>query len=284
MPCIAFSSDALSPTSPIRASTLPPKRQATFFWSRLSTATVSPRVSSSLTMTEPTKPVPPVTKIEPGLGALQGLHRERDAVGGRDVVLHVGHLALLVNDEVAAGDAHELAAVALSLYPDAVRLGDLLVFVREQREGQAELVAEALVGLDAVRTHAQHNRVLGLDIAIDVAKAAGLGRAAGGVVLGVEVEDDALAAVVAQLDLLSLVRRRLEIRSLVTDLDLSHESPSSITNGPTEAGTMLSYALLRFLSQAFPGQQPCKKIRLGRACVAFPAYKGWTRWPAGLIP
>ena len=45
----------------------------------------------------------------------QDLHREADAVLGADVVLSVDDLALLVDDEVAAGDAHEFVAVTLAL-------------------------------------------------------------------------------------------------------------------------------------------------------------------------
>src|SRR4029079_16613643 len=114
-------------------------------------------------------------------------------------VLGVDDLAVLVDDEVAAEDAHEFVAVTLALAPDAVSVGDRLVFVREQRERQAELVAERLVALDAVRANTQHDGVVHFDIAVDVAEATGLRSAAGAVVLRVEVEDNALAAVVAQL-------------------------------------------------------------------------------------
>src|SRR3954449_4935014 len=128
--------------------------------SRPRTATLSPRLSSSLTIAPPTKPVPPATKIVPPLTAPQGLAGQLDAVGGCHVVLGVNNLAVLVDDEVAAEDAHELVAVTLALAPDAVSVGDRLVFVREQRERQAELIAERLVALDAVRAHAQDDGVV----------------------------------------------------------------------------------------------------------------------------
>src|SRR5687768_9436373 len=113
--------------------------------SRPRTATLSPRLSSSLTMALPTKPVPPATRMEPPLATPQGLASQLYAVGGSNVVLGVDDLAGLVDDEVAAENAHELVAVALALAPDAVSVGDRLVFVRQKREWQAELVTERLV-------------------------------------------------------------------------------------------------------------------------------------------
>jgi hypothetical protein len=86
-----------------------------------------------------------------------------------------------------------------------------VVVVREQRERQLVLLFELHVRLLVVGRHAQHDRTLALEFAVDVADPARLGGTAGGVVLRVEVEDDLLAAEVGQLDRLAGVARQLEI-------------------------------------------------------------------------
>src|SRR5262245_43717748 len=116
--------------------------------SRPRTATLSPRLSSSRTMAPPTKPVPPATSTQPPLSASQRLAGQLHAVGRSHVVLSVDDLAALVDDEVAAEDTHELVAVTLALAPHAISVSDRLVFVGEQREGQAELVTERLMAFD----------------------------------------------------------------------------------------------------------------------------------------
>src|SRR5690606_581288 len=89
-------------------------------------------------------------------------------------------------------------------------------------EGEVELVTERDVRFLAVRAHAQDHSVLLLDSRVVVAEATGLARAARGVVLGVEVEDNLLAAEVAQLDLLALVIDPLKVRSFLTYLNRCH--------------------------------------------------------------
>ena len=55
------------------------------------------------------------------------------------------HIAVFLDDEGRALDAHRLAPGPVALNPDAVLLGDLMAGVGEQRERQRVLFAEARV-------------------------------------------------------------------------------------------------------------------------------------------
>src|SRR5262245_46395017 len=70
----------------------------------------------------------------------------------------------------------------------------------------------------AVGADAEHDGVLGLDLGVSIAKSARLGRAARGVVLGIEVKDDFSATKVLQLHGLAGIGRGLEIRRRVAGL------------------------------------------------------------------
>src|SRR6476619_2548557 len=64
--------------------------------------------------------------------------------------------AARVDEKGAAHDAHILATVILLESPCAVRAGERLVRVAEQRERKPVLRTKALVAGRAVRTHAKH--------------------------------------------------------------------------------------------------------------------------------
>ena len=80
------------------------------------------------------------------------------------------------------------------LDPDAVLLGGLVVGVGEERERQVVLLLELDMGLLVVGADAEDDRARALELPPGVANPAGLGRAAGRVVPGIEVENDRLAA------------------------------------------------------------------------------------------
>src|SRR5947209_7504325 len=88
----------------------------------------------------------------------------------------------------------------------------------------------------------EHDGALAFELAVDVADPARLRRATGSVILGVEVEDDLLAAQVGQADRLPGVGGQAEIGSRVTFTKhgnlLSSGCPASVTRRPTlaEAG------------------------------------------------
>ena len=84
------------------------------------------------------------------------------------------------------------------LAPRAVALDDLAVGVGQERERQLELLAEAPVARGAVLADAPDVRVGRGVVGVEVAELAGLGVAAGRVVLGVEVQDGPAAALVGE--------------------------------------------------------------------------------------
>ena len=88
-------------------------------------------------------------------------------------------LALLVDEERRADDAHVGLAVDLLLAPHAVRLGHGVLGVGQQREAEPVLVVELLLLGGQVGADAEDGGVA--DVAGDVAQAAGLGACSPGV-------------------------------------------------------------------------------------------------------
>ena len=70
--------------------------------------------------------------------------------------------------------------------------------IGQEREGKAVLLFKALVRRNAVLADAEHDGVFFRDLRIALRKAAGLFGTACRLILGVEVQDHALARVVAQ--------------------------------------------------------------------------------------
>ena len=114
-------------------------------------------------------------------------------VFGFHLLNDVGDDAFFVDDEGGAGGAHVSTAVHRLLLPHAVGFVDGLVFVGQQREGQFVLVGKLVVRLHGVAADADHFVTGLLQFRIVVAQVTGLGRAAGSIILGVEVEHYFLA-------------------------------------------------------------------------------------------
>ena len=95
-----------------------------------------------------------------------------------------------VDEEGDAVGAHVFAAHEAFFAPDAVVLHDFFVSVGEESEGKGVFLDEFLVGFGGVGADADDFCSEGFDFCVIVAKAAGFGRAAGGVVFGIEVEND----------------------------------------------------------------------------------------------
>ena len=101
--------------------------------------------------------------------------------------------AFIAEDEGSAESAHSGFAIHLLLSPGAEILEHLGGGVGEKSERKVILGPETSVGLGAVFAHA-HNVVAGLGKGcVVVSEAAGLGSAAGSVVLRVEIDDGFLA-------------------------------------------------------------------------------------------
>src|SRR5205085_9127031 len=102
--------------------------------------------------------------------------------------------ALLVYEEGLAADAHVLLAHELLLAVDAVSVGDRVVGVGQEREGELVLVRELPVRALVVERDAEDFDPAPLELRERVAETASLLRAARRVVLRVEVEHDLPAA------------------------------------------------------------------------------------------
>src|SRR5919198_3933718 len=125
-------------------------------------------------------------------GRLDAEHRARD-------------VPITVDDERRPVDPHVVLAGELLLAPDAVLFGDRVVRVREERERQLVLRLELLMRRDVVGADAEDLSAALAEDVVRVAKLTSLGRAAGRVVLGIEVEDDRAAAQVRELDRLARI-------------------------------------------------------------------------------
>ena len=84
--------------------------------------------------------------------------------------------------------------------------------VGEQDEGQVVLLREALVGGDGVLAHADDHRVELAEAVVCGGEGAGLARAAGGVVAGIEVEHDPLSSEVGQAHVVAVLVLKGEVR------------------------------------------------------------------------
>src|SRR5215470_5958881 len=108
-----------------------------------------------------------------------------------DVPVDVHHRVEDVPYRAAAvDDVRDPARYETERCRDPVSLADLPTLITEQREGQVVLARERGVPVHGVGTDADHLRARGGENLVAVPERARLGRAAGGLVLGVEVQDD----------------------------------------------------------------------------------------------
>src|SRR5688572_4985213 len=144
-------------------------------------------------------------RLEDFLGVALDLHRApfaRELAGG-------------VEQERAAVHAHVFLAVH-ALFADHVeRLAGGAFGVGKEREGEAELGDEIIVAAHAVLGDAQDLDAGFLELGIQVAEVLAFLRAAGSVVLGIEVDNELLALEGGQLHLLVAGGRQGEVRQLV---------------------------------------------------------------------
>jgi hypothetical protein len=136
-----------------------------------------------------------------------------------------GDAALFVDDEGGALDAEDFFAVQGFFLEYAVEAADDAVGVAEKRVGQADLGAELFVRGEAVAADAEYFGAGGDDFGVDVAKLASFVRSAGGVVFGVEEEDDLFAAVVAEAARRTAGGREREVRRRGPCSEFAHVFP-----------------------------------------------------------
>jgi hypothetical protein len=96
------------------------------------------------------------------------------------------------DDESGPRHAHNLFAIHIFFFHDAESLGDLLVLVSEQGEGQVEFLLEFLLRLWGVGRYAEQHGARLLHLFVSVAEPASFDGSARSVGAGVKVENDGL--------------------------------------------------------------------------------------------
>jgi hypothetical protein len=94
-----------------------------------------------------------------------------------------------------------------------------VILVGEERERESVLAPKLRVPAGTVRADAEHDGAALLELAPRIADPTGLARAAGRVVLGVEIENDRRAPQGGERDLLTGVARQREVRRRCTFID-----------------------------------------------------------------
>src|SRR6187399_370614 len=113
-----------------------------------------------------------------------GLADERFMLRDREMRLHpAAHRAVLIDQK--RDTLHPEAQWPV----DPEQLYDLFVLVRQQREGQAVLLAKAFVAGGALGTDSRHGETCTHDVPVDIANRAGLAAASRGEIRRVEVND-----------------------------------------------------------------------------------------------
>lgn len=117
---------------------------------------------------------------------------------GSDFLEHCSDASIRRDDVGRALDAVVRPTVELFLLPDLVRLGDAVIGIGDQPEGQVMLVGEASVRANRIRTDADDDRIVTSQTFHRIAELARLARAPAGVVFWIEVQHDPFAGVVAE--------------------------------------------------------------------------------------
>src|SRR5690606_21267758 len=107
-------------------------------------------------------------------------------------------LAVLVDEEGAALNAHELLAVHFLQLDHVELLAQGAVLVAEQLKREVVLALEVVVTLQAVLGNAENLTIGFLELLVVIAEVLALGGAAGGAVLRVEIQYQSLALEILQ--------------------------------------------------------------------------------------
>ena len=127
---------------------------------------------------------------------VQRQQRRNRAGIGLHIVGGVDQQTAFVDDKVAAHNAHIRLAVVGLLLPGAVHLGNAVISIHQQGEGQVVLLSELLVAFHSVRADTEDDGVLGCDLFVILAEPASLDRSASSIIFWIEIEDDFLAQIV----------------------------------------------------------------------------------------
>jgi hypothetical protein len=126
-------------------------------------------------------------------------------------------LSPLVDDEGAALDAADLSSVQELVLDHAEGLAGGLLAVGQELEWKLLLGLEAFVRLERVARDAVDVEARTPELPVQVAKIAPLRGAAGRVVLGVEVQDQALAALALETERVAAGAGKTEVRDRLAE-------------------------------------------------------------------
>ena len=129
---------------------------------------------------------------------------------GPDLAPHPRDRAAFVDEKGAPFHPPVRAPVHRLLLPHAVGLGHHVIVIDQEGKIQFVLAPEFPVGCDRVGGDTEHHGVSRLETVDFVAELAGLGRAAGGVVLRIEEQHHLLPPEIDQADLWPIIRGEVE--------------------------------------------------------------------------
>jgi hypothetical protein len=141
---------------------------------------------------------------------------------GLDRVPAPDDLAVAVDQVSDSRDAHVLLPVHGLLLPRAVAIGDGVILVGEKRERQVELLCELRLALRIEHADAEDGGFHLAEVGKGRLEVAGFLRAAGRVVLGVEVEDHGLAGIVLETARRPVLIGKRERRGFLTFFNNRH--------------------------------------------------------------
>ena len=151
---------------------------------------------------------------------------------------------------VVRATPHHFLAVHIFFFHDAESLGDFLVGVGEQGEGQVELLLEFLLRFRSVGRYAKQHGARLLHLFVCVAEPASFDGSTRSVGAGIKVENDGLAAQVFQRDFFSVLVLQSEVGSLIIDLHGSFSGEIEVEC--REAADQAAFGKLAFQQDFIP--------------------------------
>ncbi len=133
------------------------------------------------------------------------------------LLVDLGHAPFRIDEKRRAMSPHRRPPHEGLLAPDAVGANDLFPLVGEEGEGEVIFLRKSLVAANRVHADAEDGDLPPLEFRQEIAKAAGLLRAARRVVPWIEVEDYPLSSKVREPVRVTMLIRQGKVRSELVD-------------------------------------------------------------------
>lgn len=125
---------------------------------------------------------------------------------------------VFINNKCSAHRAHIRSAIHGFFGPYSVGFYEMVLGIGQQRKREMILFGKFLMGFFAVDAHAQYGIAFGKHGVVAVAQATRLSRTAGGIIFGVEIEDNFFALKIRQFNVVSVLILCFERRSFFSYL------------------------------------------------------------------